>query len=83
MRLRRTLDGRNVTNGFKIARRADGLPHALDSLDLDLDLLLPLFSIKIFLLIWLSNWQLFLPFSLFVVMVVVVDALHLHLHQYC
>ena len=79
MRLRRMLDGWNVTNGFKTARRADGLLHALDSLDLDLDLdlLLPLFGIKISLLIWLSNWRLFLPFSLFVVMVVVVDALHL------
>ena len=74
MRLRRTLDGRNVTNGFKTAQRADGLPHPLDSLDLDLDLdlLLPLFGIKIFLLIWLSNWRLFLPFNLLVVVVVVV-----------
>ena len=82
MRLRRTLDGRNVTNGFKTALRADGLLHALDSLDLDLDLdlLLPLFGIKIFLPIWLSNWQLYLSFSLF--MVVVVDVLHLHLHLY-
>ena len=72
------LDGWNVTNGFKTVLRADGLHHSLDSLDLDLDLLL--FGIKTFLLIWLSNWQLFLLFSLFAVMVVVVDTLHLHLH---
>ena len=81
IRLRQMHDGQNVTNGFKPALRADGLHHSLDTLDLDLDLLLLLFNIEIFLLIWLSNWQPFLPFSLFVVAVVMVMAIQ-HLHMF-
>ena len=65
-------DRQNVTNGFKPALHTDGLHHSLDTLDLYLDLSLLLFSTKTSLLILLSNWQHFLPFSLLVVMVVVV-----------
>ena len=62
--IRLRLDRPNVTNGFKIALPGVGLHSPLD---MDLDLL-PLFSIKIYLHIWLSNWQLFLHFSHFVAM---------------
>ena len=90
IRLRQMLDRWNVTNRFKAALYADRLHHSLDTLDLDSDLLLLLFNIKIFLLIWLSNWQLFLHFNLstFMVMVVVVVRVRVgivviqHQHQY-